>query len=113
MVGAECGVIAKLMPFGLAAITPEVLHSILRSQQAVDDVLERVKKLQELWRLLCNLTVLVESPEFTEANLERLDDHAIRLNIWWRDTFGTLGCLFGQSNTPSGNAACTYKIHKL
>lgn len=93
--GAECGTIAKVMPYCLETLTQARVTEALkvpRQKHGLDlaEVMQRVTKLQEMWSLLSQIVVLAELPQFTEIELKLLEKATVRLNRWWVSAFGML-----------------------
>ena len=105
-IGSECAAIAKMMPYCLeiteaevaAAVTKPTKKETAAARQRVADIVADVKKklakLNDLWELLANVTVLAELPALNADDLARLEKLTIDYNIFWRDTFGALGLFF-------------------
>jgi hypothetical protein len=80
------------MPFCLEMVTEEKIAAVLHGPRQLDvtEAMRRLAELTKMWELLSEITVMAERSDFTEEILALLESKTIAINIWWRDTFGTL-----------------------
>lgn len=102
MVGAELGVVAKLMPYlmeGIESLTEKELDNLIlgphsRKSSVGKDMQSRIKILSQLWEHISALCIDAERDKYDDAFIAKLEMSAGQLNVFWRDNFGSLRFFF-------------------